>query len=66
MAASHSADCVLRCMTIDISPGYGTNSGFVSVVSADREYYAEAFEVVPKHWLRFDDTMVSRGGLSSL
>lgn len=53
-------------MIIAISPGYGTDSSFVSVVSADREYYAEAFEVVPKHWLRFDDTMVSRGGLSSL
>lgn len=60
------SQCRLRCMIIAISPGYGTDSSFVSVVSADREYYAEAFEVVPKHWLRFDDTMVSRGGLSSL
>lgn len=35
-------------------------------VHADRSYYEEAFDVIPKHWLRFDDIMVSNGGLRFL
>jgi hypothetical protein len=48
-------NCIKRALPL-LKP----EGGVLLLDNSDRDYYAEAFEVVPKHWLRFDDIMVSK------